>query len=73
MKMIPVQSSMISSVGYDVAKKVLRVVFDSGAVWEYSGVPKKVYDDLLAAGSKGSYMKDFVIDCYPDTRIRRAD
>jgi hypothetical protein len=73
MKMIPVESSMISSVGYDGAKKVLRVVFNSGAVWEYSGVPEKVYDELLAAGSKGSYMKDFVIDCYRDTRIRRAD
>ena len=73
MKMVAVESSTISSVGYDRATKVLRVVFDSGAVWEYSGVPKKVYDELLAAGSKGGYMKDFIIDCYPDTRIERAN
>lgn len=73
MKMTPVESSMISSVGYDEATKVLRAVFNSGAVWEYSGVPKKVYDELLASGSKGGYMKDFIIDMYPDSRIRRAD
>ena len=73
MKMTPVESSMIASVGYDGKKKVLRVAFNSGAVWEYSGVPRKVYDELLASGSKGGYMRDFVIDCYRDTRIRRAD
>ena len=52
---------------------MLRVVFDSGAVWEYSDVPKKVYDELHRAGSKGGYMKGFVIDVYPDTRVERAD
>jgi hypothetical protein len=73
MKMTPVESSMISSVGYDSAKKVLRAVFHSGAVWEYSGVPEEVYEELLASGSKGGYMRDFIIDCYRDSRIRRAD
>lgn len=48
-------------------------MFESGAVWEYSGGPKKVYDELLASSSKGGYMRDFVIDMYPDTRVRRPD
>jgi len=72
MKMTPVESSMISSVGYDRTKKILRVVFNSGAVWEYSGVPKKVFDELLASGSKGSYMRSSVLGVYPEGRVRRA-
>ena len=71
MKMVEVESSMISSVGYDKAAKVLHVVFNSGAVWAYTGVPKKVYDELLAASSKGSYMRNNVIGEYPEGRIRR--
>jgi KTSC domain len=50
---------------------VLRVVFNSGAVWEYNGVPKKVYDELLASSSKGSYMRSSIIGVYPEGRIRR--
>ena len=71
MKMIPVESSMISSVGYDKATKLLQVVFNSGAVWEYSEVPKEVYDELLASDSKGSYMRSSIIGVYPEGRIRR--
>ena len=71
MKMIPVESSMISSVGYDKATNVLRVVFNSGAVWVYSKVPEKVYAELIAAGSKGSYMRGCVIGAYSERCIRR--
>ena len=71
MKMTPVESSMISSVGHDGAKKVLRVAFNIGAVWEYSGVPEEVYAALLAAGSKGSYMRSCVIGAYPERQLRR--
>jgi hypothetical protein len=71
MKMTPVESSMIASVGYDGTKKVLRVVFNSRAVWEYSGVPEEVYEGLPAAGSKGGYMRSCVIGAYPESRVRR--
>ena len=71
MKMVDVESSMISSVGYDKATKVLHVLFNSGALWAYTDVPKKVYDELLASESKGSYMRNFVIGEYPEGRIGR--
>jgi hypothetical protein len=71
MKLIPVSSSMILAVGYDASAKELEVVFSSGAVWRYREVPRKVYRELLAADSKGSYMRSCVIGMCPEYRLRR--
>jgi len=71
MKLVPVESSMLVAVGYDAAAKELEVVFASGAVWRYGEVPRKVYRELLAAESKGSYMRSNVIGVYPEYRLRR--
>ena len=71
MKLVPVDSSMLRTVGYDAANKELEVVFSSGAVWRYREVPRKVYRELLNADSKGSYMQSCVIGLYPEYRVRR--
>lgn len=68
LKLVPVESSMVSAIGYDEAKKELVAVFNSGAVWHYRGVPKRVYKQLLASDSKGGYMRDLVIGQYPEYR-----
>jgi hypothetical protein len=70
MKLTPVSSSMITAAGYDAAAKELEVVFQSGAVWRYK-VPRKVFKELLAAESKGSYMRACVIGVYPEYQLRR--
>ncbi len=51
----PVESTSLASVGYDGAGKILEIEFRSGAVYQYVGVPEKVYRELLAADSKGRY------------------
>lgn len=66
-----VESSMIQAVGYDEEAKALRVVFNSGKTYEYDGVPKAVYDELMAADSKGGFMRQAIIDCYSYRRVRR--
>lgn len=71
MKLVPVESSMLLAVGYDAAARELEAVFSSGAVWRYRNVPRRVYRELLAASSKGSYMRDCVVGVYPDYRLRR--
>ena len=58
--------SMIHAVGYDAKTRVLEVVFNSGSTYCYEGVPPKVYKGLLAAESKGRYMRNEIIDVYPD-------
>lgn len=50
-----VNSSDLSSVGYDVENNVLEIQFSGGDIYQYIGVPKSVYDGLLNAGSKGRY------------------
>lgn len=66
--MIPVESSMIDSVGYDEETRCLQVVFNTGKVYCYEGVPPEVFQGLLAAESKGRYMLAHIIDTYPYRR-----
>jgi hypothetical protein len=68
LKLVPVESSMLSAIGYDDATKELVAVYKSGAIWHYRGVPKKVYKELLASDSKGGYMRDLIIGMYPESR-----
>jgi hypothetical protein len=69
MELINVDSSMISAVGYDEQQQVLEVVFKPTGVYRYRDVPKEVYQQLLEADSKGSYMRGQIIDMYPTERV----
>ena len=65
-KLVTVESSMIRAVGYEPKTKILEVVFNSGRTYCYEGVPPKIYKELMAADSKGQYMRSEIIDVYPD-------
>ncbi len=71
MKLQQVESSMIQAVGYDENTEILEVVFNSGKTYYYSEVPQEVYEGLLSADSKGSYMQYAVVDCYPYRQVRK--
>jgi hypothetical protein len=51
----PVQSSNIDSIGYDPEENILQIKFNSGGIYNYHNVPRRVYTTLLAAPSKGKY------------------
>ncbi|MEO7909370.1 MAG: KTSC domain-containing protein [Roseiflexaceae bacterium] len=70
MELIKVDSSMIYAFGYDEQQQVLEVIFKRTGVYRYLNVPKEVYQQLLDADSKGSYMRDLIIDMYPTERVR---
>ncbi len=57
---------MIQAVGYEPETRILEVVFNSGRTYRYEDVPGKVYKGLMAADSKGRYMRSEIIDVYPD-------
>jgi len=57
-----VDSSVLKAVKYDAGSETLTLQFVEGDVYEYSGVPQKVYDSLMAADSKGSYFQDNIKD-----------
>lgn len=51
-----VDSSNIEAIGYDQAARELHVRFLHGDMYAYHGVPEDIYDELMAAQSKGSYL-----------------
>lgn len=65
-----VESSMIAAAGYEPGTKTLVVLFNSGVAYEYHDVPQKLYNQLMAAESKGHFMKDNVIGRFPYARFR---
>ena len=65
-----VSSSNLSSVGYDPNTSTLEVEFNSGAIYQYSGVPEQEYMALINADSVGGHFATHIRDRYPTTRIR---
>lgn len=60
MKMTPVKSSNIFSIGYDEASRKLQVSFkdplgNKKATYVYYPVEKKTHSDLMSAKSKGKF------------------
>ena len=52
---IKVDSSNLSAVAYDDLTGTLEVIFHRGGQYAYAGVPKPVYEGLLAASSTGQF------------------
>lgn len=69
MNRLAVTSSNLRSVGYDAAAQTLEVEFKDGSIYHYYGVPERVYQGLLAAGSKGGYLADQVKGVHRYRRI----
>jgi len=49
-----VVSSLLSSIAYSV-DETLELEFRSGSIYRYFAVPQAVFEDLIAAVSKGAY------------------
>ena len=70
MERVPVDSSNVASVGYDIASSTLEIEFTNGAIYQYSGVPEYEYTGLMSASSKGSYLNQHIKTAgYPYTRV----
>ena len=64
-----IDSSNIEAIGYDQASQELHVRFLSNAEYVYHGVPQEVYDELMAAPSKGSYLNRVIRPSYQHSKI----
>ena len=69
MHRIPVESSMIDSIGYE--KSVLEVRFRNGGLYQYLDVPESVLAALMRASSKGRFFNQRVRGRYPAVRLGR--
>ena len=50
-----VQSSNLSSVGYDSENQILEIEFKKSGIYQYYKVPLNVYNGLMNASSHGEY------------------
>lgn len=69
----PVFSRSLRSVGYEETTGLLEVEFrDDDAVYQYRTVPRKVYDALMRARSKGRFFNEEIRDTYQMIEIRHG-
>jgi len=54
---------------YDVSSETLKIIFLSGAVYEYRKVPPKVYNAMKTAFSKGTYLNKYIKGQYSYKKI----
>lgn len=66
--MIFIDSSNIEAIGYDVDTQELHIQFLSGGYYIYNNVPRAIYDDLMNASSKGSFLNREVKGIYQFTK-----
>ncbi|WP_128175875.1 KTSC domain-containing protein [[Pantoea] beijingensis] len=69
MKRTAVSSSNLASVGYDVDSLTLEVEFLNGSIYQYYDVPEGVFDEMLNAGSVGSYFSHNVRNSYATQKV----
>jgi len=67
-EMIYVDSSNVEAIGYDGDLQDLYVQFVSGGSYIYHGVPQEVFDELMSAPSKGSFLNRAVKGVYQFTK-----
>jgi hypothetical protein len=63
-------SSVILHTVYEAASSTLRVVFVSGAEYEYRKVPAAVYRAMQKATSKGSFLNHTIKGNYSFRKIK---
>ncbi|HET9620939.1 MAG TPA: KTSC domain-containing protein [Kofleriaceae bacterium] len=64
-KMIAVSSTSVQRVGYATAERELHVQFKSSdTIYIYEGVPRAIFEQLLAAPSIGTFVNQQIKDAY---------
>lgn len=69
MQRIHVNSSNISSIGYDSDRQVLEIEFHSGGICQYFDVPPSRHDGLMRATSHGQYFDQYIKDIYSYRKV----
>lgn len=63
-------STVIAKTIYDIHKKILRIIFLSGAVYDYLDVPENVFAEMKKAFSKGEFLNTHIKNHFTFKRIK---
>lgn len=66
--MTKINAGKLRAIGYDSAKRILRVELDDGSVLEYAGVSESIWRNFKSAGSQWSYYRDNIEEEFTATR-----
>ena len=65
-----IESSMITSMGYDFQQAVLEIEFKSnGQVWQYFDVPESLWYEMESASSVGKFFHSNIRGIFTENRI----
>ena len=71
-KWVLVKSKMLTAVAYNRDWQHLYLKFRSGDIYSYRGVEFERYEELLAADSKGTYVRSHMLNRYPYQKVHWA-
>lgn len=63
-------SSVVAHINYDNRKRVLRITFVSGMIYDYKDVPEDEYIAMKTSGSKGTYLNKQIKGKYRFTKVK---
>jgi len=69
MKREYVESSVMTSYGYDSSISTLEIEFRSGDVWQYFEVPESVYYEMKSASSYGKFFQANIKGQYAEKQV----
>ncbi|MDB4902038.1 MAG: ATPase protein [Mucilaginibacter sp.] len=62
-------SSVVAAMQYNAATSILRIIYVSGDVYDYKNVPEKVYKEMKAYTSKGTFLNKRIKGNYDFEKI----
>lgn len=65
-------SAALTAISFASESNILEVEFRNGHIYEYLGVSSSLYEQLLAAPSKGAFLVRFIRNHFPHRRVERV-
>jgi hypothetical protein len=62
-------SSVVSRFEYDPLSSTLRVIYVSGAMYDYLEVPEQIYVAMKQSGAKGIFLNKNIKGHYPFKKV----
>ena len=63
-------SSVVAAIRYDGKANKLRIIFQSGSIYDYLKVPAKIFNEMKTASSKGEFLNKHIKPNYEFEKIR---
>ena len=64
-----IESSMISSIGYDSSTSTLEIEFKSGAVWQYFDFPESLWYEFERCDSQGKFFHREIKNQFAESQV----